>query len=671
MISRLPIRFSLSVLVLFLCASLSAQQWVPVGPDGGDVRSLSRDPHTPGRILLSTSAGQLYQSLDDGASWARFAKLGEGNDYVLDRVVFHPSNPGVVYVAAWSVENTSGDVFRSEDGGKTWKTLKGMRGKSVRGFAMSRSNPDILVAGALDGVYRSKDGGAHWDLISPANHPDIRNIQSIAIDPADPVIIYAGTWHLPWKTSDGGKTWVNMKNGIIDDSDVFSIIIDPVLPSTIYASACSGIYKSDSSGGSFRKVQGMPFSARRTRVLMQDPIHRNVVYAGTTEGLWKTEDAGATWHRKTGANIIVNDVLVDPARTAHVLIATDRSGVLSSTDSAETFVATNRGFAHRQVTSLVLDRNDSSTIYAGLINDKEFGGVFVSHDSGVSWKQMNAGLDGRDVFVIRQTPEGELLAGTNGGILAYRHDKTAADRWVPLNNVINVYETTVAAAKHSKAKPAVLRKTVKSQLNARVNDIQFRPGKWFAATSAGMFVSNDDGRSWHGGPVEGERDFVAVKSNDQVALAAARKALYISTDGGNSWNAAKIPPVVASISDVAFDDHNNIFIAAREGAYRSEDGGLTWEHLKWLPVNHLASMVFDEENHRLIVTSTTSTELFESPDSGRTWKRLDTGWLLREVRSSRGRVLATTAFDGIVVQPETGGASARTTAGFSTNRSQK
>jgi photosystem II stability/assembly factor-like uncharacterized protein len=660
---------SIIPLVLFLLLPAWAQQWTPIGPDGGDVRSLSRDPFTAHRILLSTSAGQIYESLDEGANWTRFAKLGEGNDYVLDRVVFHPTKAGVIYVAAWSVENTNGDVFRSEDSGKKWTILKGMHGKSIRGFAMSKSNPDVLVAGALDGVYRSDDGGTDWKLISPENHPDIRNIQSVAIDPRDPDTIYVGTWHLPWKTTDGGKTWTNMKNGIVDDSDVFSIIIDPVIPSTVYASACSGIYKSDSSGGSFRKVQGMPFSARRTRVLMQDPVHRNVVYAGTTEGLWKTVDSGTTWKRMTGGNIIVNDVLVDAAESSHVMIATDRSGVLDSTDSAETFKTSNRGFAHRQVATLLMDKDDSSTFYAGLINDKEFGGIFVTHDSGGSWNQMNAGLDGRDVFVLRQTAKGALIAGTNGGVMAYREEKDSGARWVPMNSIINIYEVTTKQTAKTK-KPVIVRKTEKSTLNARVNDLQLRPGKWFAATSAGIFISNDEGRSWHGGPVENERDFVAVKSSEQITMAAARKALFTSTDGGNSWTQVAIPPVVASIADVAFDDHNNLFIAAREGAYKSEDGGLTWEHLKWLPVNHLASMSYDEEGHRLLVTSHRSTGVFESPDSGRTWKKVDTGWLVREVRASRGRVLATTAFDGVVAMPENSG-SARVAAGYSGDRSQK
>ena len=92
------------------------------------------------------------------------------------------------------------------------------------------SDPKILVAGTLKGVYRSTDGGEHWQLISPEGSQEIHEVESIAIDPVDPQIIYAGTWHLPWKTTDGGEHWTNIKQGIIDDSDVFSIIVDPKDP---------------------------------------------------------------------------------------------------------------------------------------------------------------------------------------------------------------------------------------------------------------------------------------------------------------------------------------------------------------------------------------------------------------------------------------------------------
>jgi photosystem II stability/assembly factor-like uncharacterized protein len=651
-----PLRNSILVFALtsLFAIGAAAQNWVQLGPDGGDVRTLTRDPHQHDRILLTTSAGVIYESLNGGKSWARFAHLGAKNDYVLDGVVFHPTRPGTIYIAAWSVETTGGELFRSHDGGRTWKSLKDMEGKSVRALAMAPSNPNVLVAGALDGVFRTTDGGEHWNLISPPDHVDIRNIESIAIDPTNAEIVYAGTWHLPWKTSDGGLTWKNIKQGIIDDSDVFSIIIDPNTPSTVYASACSGIYKSENAGETFRKVQGIPFSARRTRVLMQDPVNPDVVYAGTTEGLWKTVDAGKTWSRTTPANLIINDVLVDPANPGRVMLATDRSGVLASNDHGRTFTAANRGFAHRQVAAVMVDREDPSRLYAGVINDKEFGGVFVSKDSGDSWQQMSSGLNGLDVFALRQSAKGDLLAGTNKGIYIYRQS-TNEFRWKRLD-VIDSPEISpkprmiTKRVKGKLVKVAAPKKPYTGSLNARVNEMEITPTKWFAAASSGLYASTDGGKTWHGGIVEGVSEFIAVHSVNQTIAASGRRALIISTDGGMEWEKVKLPPNVTTLSDVTLNE-SHVYIASREGAYRSGDAGQTWEYMHTLPVNNVASIVHDEETKRLYATSTTSTEMFVSSDKGEKWQRADTGWLIRSVRPAGRRVVATTAFDGIVAQP--------------------
>src|SRR5574340_147226 len=252
-----------ALLMLSLALPLgAAAQWVSLGPEGGDVRSLSYDPRNPDRIYLGTSAGQLYVSSDNGARWTRFASFGEGSDYVLDNIAVDPGDSNTLYVAACSDENAHGDLFRTRDGGRSWQALPALHGKSIRAFALAPSDPRILVAGALDGVFRSRDGGDTWERISPAGHPEIKNIESLAIDPRHPDTIFAGTWHLPWKTTDGGRSWYSIKKGVIDDSDVFSIIVDPANPSVVYASACSGIYKSENGGEEFRKIQGIPATAR-------------------------------------------------------------------------------------------------------------------------------------------------------------------------------------------------------------------------------------------------------------------------------------------------------------------------------------------------------------------------------------------------------------------------
>ncbi len=142
-------------------SSAWAGQWSALGPDGGDVRSLTFDPENPDHIFLGTSTGAVFSSNDGGHGWARFAHLGS-DDYVMDHLAINPQSPNQMFIAAWSVENQqAGDLFRSQGSGKTWETIPAMHGKSIRAMSMAVSDTNVLVVGALDGVFRSKDGGAN------------------------------------------------------------------------------------------------------------------------------------------------------------------------------------------------------------------------------------------------------------------------------------------------------------------------------------------------------------------------------------------------------------------------------------------------------------------------------------------------------------------------------
>jgi photosystem II stability/assembly factor-like uncharacterized protein len=640
-----------------------AGQWAVLGPDGGDVRTLAYDPHNPDRIFLGTSTGVIFVSNNGGQDWSRFAHLGIGDEYVLDHIELHPQNSNLMYVSAWSAQSQQlGDVFRTSDGGKNWQSLPAMHGKSIRAMAMSASDPKILVVGALDGVFRSKDGGNNWERMSPANHAEIKNIESIAIDPKDPNVVYAGTWHLAWKTADGGATWQHINKGMIDDSDVFSIIVDHSNPANVFASACSGIYKSMTSGEQFSKIQGIPFSARRTRVLHQDPSNPNIVYAGTTEGLWKTMDLGKTWKRVSNPEVVVNDVLVDPRNSNRVLLATDRSGVLASSNGAATWTASNHGYTHRYVTSIVADQKDTNTIYVGLVNDREFGGVFSSRDGGQHWQQKSSGLGGKDVFTLKQASNGALVAGTNRGI--YLLDKNASE-WRPINTFV-VEKTSTRTVKKGSKKTKVASKTVtKSTLDARVNDIEITSEHWVAATTNGLYFSKDQGKTWMGGPVQGEKEFLAVRGKGSTVVAAARTKVYVSTDNGATFNQRSLTQYVSIIRGLAVTPDSQIFVASREGAFHSTDSGATWTHVvAGLPDKDITSITFDASGNRLLATSMQTGVIFQSNDSGRTWQRgPDSGYPLRRVSVVRGRFVAATPFDGVVAQPENDSQSAAAGSG--------
>ncbi len=416
-----------AILFVMVCCSVAraadptTKPWVAFGPDGGDARRIAPDPRDHAHLYLGTANGWIYESHNAGASWERLAQIGKRDDLVLDSIVVDAADANHLVVGAWVIDHPDGGLYFSYDGGATWTNQAEMRGQSVRALAASPSDPNILVAGTLQGVFRSADGGKRWKRISPEDNAEIHNVESIAIDPRDPGIIYAGTWHLPWKTSDGGKHWGSIKQGIIDDSDVFSIIVDPIRPSTVFASACSGIYKSLNSGEQFEKIQGIPSSARRTRKLLQDPGNLDKVFAGTTEGLFRSMDAGKTWIRTTRPEVIVNDVEIDADNPKRMLIATDRSGVLASEDGGDTFHPSNRGFSARQVTTIKRDDKRPETLFVGVVNDKDWGGVFQSDNGGQNWIQRSDGLDGRDVFSLGQAPDGTMIAGTAHGL--FRLDK--------------------------------------------------------------------------------------------------------------------------------------------------------------------------------------------------------------------------------------------------------
>ncbi len=627
-------------------AQTAAVPWISVGPEGGDARSFAYDPTDPTHIFMGTTMSWIYQSTDGGATWKRLARLGKVDDLVVDNIVIDSSDPKTIYVGVWQLDRTDGGIYISHDGGASWTSSSDMDGKSVRALSQAASDPKLLVAGAISGVYRSEDSGVHWTQISPQGSGEIHKVESVAIDPANPKTIYAGTWHLPWKTTDGGVTWHNIKQGLIDDSDVFSIIIDPTRPSLVYASACSGIYRSENGGELFRKIQGIPTTARRTRVLMQDPINRKVVYAGTTEGLYKTLDGGTNWTRMTGPNVIVNDVYIDPKNTRHVMLATDRSGVLTSQDASATFHATNGGFYQRQVTALLPDARHDQTLYAGVVNDKSYGGVFVTEDGGKTWLQRSDGLDGRDVFSLAQTDDGAIIAGTSHGI--FRWDGSL---WRQDGAVVNMQTKTVTVVKKGKKVSKTTTEASKPvPIDAQVNDLSVNGPVWFAATADGVYRSVTQGGSWTG-PVLSEPKYRFVDAQGAIVFAARREDLRLSEDSGMTWGPIALPDTLTSVRALTTSPNGTLWVGGGEGAFFSDDHGHSWQSLH-LPLTDVNNIDYDAVLKRVVVTSANSTLVFAIDPGEKNWKWWDAGWNVHMVHSMAGRLIGASRYDGVVVESQ-------------------
>jgi len=590
--------------------------------------------------------------------------MGKRDDLVLDSIVVDPGKPGRILVGAWVLGSPDGGIYVSNDNGVSWASEKSMEGQSIRALSAAPSNPNILVAGTLKGVYQSTDGGTQWKLISPEGSQELHEVESIAIDPKNPQTIYAGTWHLPWKTTDGGAHWNNIKQGIIDDSDVFSIIVDPKQPNEMYLSACSGIYKSVTSGDVFQKIQGIPSTARRTRVLMQDPLNLNIVFAGTTEGLWRTVDSGKTWVRTTGPEVIVNDVFVDPTNSNRVLLATDRGGVLASNDGGFSFVASNSGFSSRQITSYLGDSRNPAKIYVGVVNDKAWGGVFQSDNGGLTWTQKSSGLEGHDVFSLEQASDGSLVAGTRHGVYRLNGDiwgraneltllPTTVTKPAPKRTAASTSKTAKSRASVAAAPTVVTVPGKTVQLNSNVYAFARSGDVLYAATADGLLSSMNAGQSWKqvSGPVPQEWRFVAASRS--VVLTADLKRALLSKDSGQSWLTIKLPDELTQVGAVAVDGDGELWVGGREGVFLSEDSGASWKSVKNLYMRDANSIYYDEPSQRILITAnSSSTFAFAVHLPDKKVKYWNTGWNLKLIRPVGNHMVGATLFDGVVIEPE-------------------
>jgi photosystem II stability/assembly factor-like uncharacterized protein len=640
-------------------AAGEVRQWEVTGPWGGDVRSLIAAPDDSDLLYLGTSDGQIFRSTDGAKTWRRLKPGLERRGLSVDSIVFDPRNSRVMYAGVWAVaRDEEGGVFKSEDGGEHWKLLDGTRKFSVRSLAVAPSDSNFLVAGSanddpkLNGVFRSTDAGKNWERISPEGDKEIRNIESIAINPRDTNVIYVGTWHLPWKTTDAGANWKQTgykANGVIDDSDIFGISIDPTNADLVYLNACSGIYRSNNGGDKWAKIPGIPFSARRTYTLLPHPTKPNVIFAGTSEGLWRSKDGGKRWMLLTSKSVVIRSIVVTPDKPDRVLIATDDYGVKVSDNLGDDFAEANNGFIHRHILAIMPDSAERGRLLASVFHDGTAGSVFASSDGGESWQPSARGLGGRDVFAFYQMPDSPnvIYAGTNTGV--FRSNDSGAS-W-----------SFVGQEEVQPAKPVK-----KPARRARGRRASFSPAELISHPSAvGHFVSapaskkSAPQRSKAAGKktVEKKKPVRAKKKAKPVAeeaapagptligltkqvdditsfvdgegrrglLAATMDGLYRTMDETKGWEKVALAGYEANGRVYSVSTHKDtpkrVFVGTKQGLYISDDGGLTWEHVDRGPNDMSIKAIAQDPRDAQTVLLGTNQFIFRSTNNGRTWVR--------------------------------------------------
>jgi photosystem II stability/assembly factor-like uncharacterized protein len=662
-----------------------SDDWRANGPPGGDVRSLVVDPHNPDRFYLGTLDAQIYSSADGGKNWELLYNFNKPKLFV-DHIIVDPRESNIIYVAAHR-HKEAGGFFKSIDGGHRWRESPELKNEALHSLTQSDSDPNVLIAGTFNGIFRSDNSGDSWMQLPTFNTPGLVHVESLAIDPRTTNTIYAGTWYLPYKSTDGGQSWRSIKNGIIDDSDIFAIDIDPRDPNHIIASACSGIYESSSAGDSWTKVQGIPSQSRRTRAIVQHPSIAGLVFAGTTEGFWRSERGGKadSWMVTTSRQLEINSIAIHPSRPQTIYIGTNNYGVMVSNDGGKNFMPTNGGYSGRFANVILADRESPNRIYASTINTTTGGGfLFLSTDNGETWRPSMRSMPNRLITyaILQDARDANIIyLGTNLGV--YRSLDRGAS-WAPVWTATKPVAPKRRAGKKKAAvsspqsaaisKPSETVRQAQQRLNAAGYNVGVPDGRAGKQTISAVKKYQADRHL----PVNGKLDDVTLKSlglsasiagsdvadlvvlsdavnalaqtvdaetQRPVFLAATNLGLYRSLDPAQGWQ--KLPygtnfdTRTSSIS-VAPLSPETIFVGtAASGVLVSRDGGKSWQRVSGVPTEAPVNVIAQDLQRPNHIYVGTKQSFYMSRDGGASWNR-------------RGGNLPFGDFTSILINPRNG-----------------
>lgn len=559
-----------------------------IGPFGGSAAIVQVDSARPGTLIAATSNALLFRSADGGDSWARLHFPAELRATLHALAIDARSGTYLAGLASGNPQYSG--IFLSQDAGQTWTSLPSLTGKDIWSIAIFPSNPRIIAAGGTDGVYLTLDGGEHWSRISPESNRALMPVVSIDFDPTDFRVLYAGTPHLPWRTTDGGMTWRSVHAGMLDDSDVFSIHVDASLPSRVFASACSGIYCSRNRAISWTKLARPRDASYRTYQIAQHPTRSNVLFAGTTQGLVKSTDGGITW-RKLSA-YATRWIAFDPARPNRIYTATDEVGLFRSDDLGESLQPINEGFCNRHVFSVGAL---GSTLYA--TSASGFGGsLFRQINPGEPWEIVGSGSLWRAQQILKVLPINptHLYLLTSQGLLLSSDDGRS---W---NNI----------GPSSGAKlTAVLAQSFETRL--------------LVSSDKGIYYSDNDGVNWQAAhmstAVSSIRSLSSMGPRSVAAISSS--AVLISSDG-TDYEAVTPPVANGEIHALIVTDHADLIAATSHGLKRSEDFGQTWQSVQGILGNSTVSALCKHPTRRGLLFAARYGVIFSSTDDGLTWAPL-------------------------------------------------
>ncbi len=305
--------------------------WVPSrrGLSASTIYAFAFDPFRPRTLYTATGLGR-QRSVDGGASWTRLDRqVPSPGSITTSALAADPKHPGTLYAVSHS------RVVVSRDRGDHWQPFfKDPIGNSIRDVAVDPHRPATIFAGG-DSLFRSRDGGRTWKdlpyLFSP--FPLEAKIEKILISPWHPETVYILVLDSSFRpdglqrSTDGGNTWESLPSGVGPADLAFA----PGTPDLLYVAATDAISRSHDGGTTWEPVAGNPAGEAPLIAILVDPRDPLTLYVGSDgNGIWRSRDGGATWEPFSSGVIPARIfcLAADPRDPRRLIACTEGGGLL-------------------------------------------------------------------------------------------------------------------------------------------------------------------------------------------------------------------------------------------------------------------------------------------------------------------------------------------------------
>ena len=653
-----------------------------VGPaiTSGRISDFAVNPDNPKEYYVATSSGGVWKTTNGGTTYTPI--FDSQGSYSIGVVTMDPNNSSTIWVGTGENNNQRsvayGDgVYKSEDGGKSWKNMGLKSSEHIGKILVDPSNSDVVYVAAIGplwssdgerGLYKTSDGGESWSAVLTVDQHT--GVNDVIMDPRDPDILYASTFQRRrhvftyvgggpgsglHKSTDGGTTWKEIHSGLPGvQLGRIGLAIAPSNPEIIYAiveaaQGKGGFYRSTTRGASWEKISGHSTSGNYYQEIVVDPKDPKVIYSMDT-WLQVSKDGGKSFSvlGEDTKHVDNHCIWIDPADTDHYLVGCD-GGIYETFDAARTWHY-KPNLPVTQFYKVAVDNDEPFyNIYGGTQDNFSMGGPARSTSgNGIvnsDW-YMTHGGDGFESQIDPDNPD-IVYAQSQYGVLV-RYDRKNGEevgiqpkerkgedqyRWN--------WDAPLAVSAHQEGR------------------IYFAANKLFRSDDRGdsWEVISDDltrnldrnklpvmGRIWG---IDAIRKNLSTSPYGTIVAFSEsplnENLLYVGTDdgliqvtedGGENWRAIGQFPGVPDrtyVNAVYASNHDeNVVYAAfnhhkygdfKPYLYRSDDKGRSWTSISGnLPDRgSVYCIIEDHESDRLLFTGT-EFGVFFSVDGGNEWK---------------------------------------------------